>query len=325
MWKYIIILLYCGCSNVLRYGAYSDGTHPTETTEAINKAMDDQGTVYLPKGIYAINSPLKLSGKTDLIGNESIIKADFNGCFITPKSVYDTTLDISIKNLIIEGNGKYDTSVYNGNPQENGIYFQAVKYFKKAVVENVTVKNVEGGGIQLKKFKQAEIRNCIVENSNFVAYTFVGWDMILENCKSYNTRMFLECEGIDSNTFLDMKRCSAYDLYYYGLKFYGPGSAAITDTYFSGNKDLPLNIGKDGRLCSMWISPYKIQKEGINEVIIKNYTVEHMRAGIYVYIPNTSLKLNKLVINNIKYIDIPIDFKPLIINGNIETLIQDNF
>ncbi len=53
------------------YGAKGDGT--ADDAPAIQKAIDSNGTVFLPKGVYALSRPLRLKAHTRLIGVSNVL------------------------------------------------------------------------------------------------------------------------------------------------------------------------------------------------------------------------------------------------------------
>lgn len=144
-----------------RWNVYNDGTHPTETTDGFNRALqwaEEQGynLFKVPEGTYLIskgtgtydkNSRINMvSNMTFLLDNRAVIQKETNG--------YDgySTLYIgpSIHDVIIKGGtykGDKDTHDYSkGGTQENGVGIQ-VAGVKNLDIDGVKTFNFTGDGI----------------------------------------------------------------------------------------------------------------------------------------------------------------------------------
>jgi hypothetical protein len=71
------------------WGAYADGTHPTETTKAIQSAVNSYGNVYVPKGTYVITSAIQLKSGSKIRGggqkvNTQITTVECSGFITSP-------------------------------------------------------------------------------------------------------------------------------------------------------------------------------------------------------------------------------------------------
>lgn len=86
--------------NILDYGAYNDGTHPTETTAAIQAAFNSGKSIYIPVGTYACNSNITVSATTDFEsyhifgdGRESKLVFSSGGLVFSGKAAKNSVLE----------------------------------------------------------------------------------------------------------------------------------------------------------------------------------------------------------------------------------------
>ena len=102
--------------NVKKYGAKGDGI--TDDTDSVNRALNNSGCVYFPKGTYIINSPILLNDGQSIIGDgpgNTIIKAasSFSGIAVISTKKFNQINNIdngdteagfnTIKNITIDG------------------------------------------------------------------------------------------------------------------------------------------------------------------------------------------------------------------------------
>ena len=143
-------------ANVLDYGAYNDGTHETETTVAIQNALDSGAkTIYVPKGTYLFTT-LTIPEKVSLVGEGSA----------------NTILQTSTASNAITFNGTYNTQIkglainQTGSIQGKGLYL-IEQYF-------VTLIDVTVTGFQYNLYAEKAlyhyVSECKFENGTYGAY-----------------------------------------------------------------------------------------------------------------------------------------------------------
>jgi len=181
------------------------------------------------------------------------------------------------------------TNAYNGlvdglTGDDGGIYMQGqtgVPYQTGAVIEYIRAIKC-GLGIQPKMMLDVQIRNCIVTDCNWAAYTPVAQRFTIENCYSDSTQWFMESLAAiypadgrgsdDSLSFATIKNNVAKNFYYAGMMLYSWNNAIIEGNEFYGGKTTPT-LGSYGN-SAIWI------KASRN------------------YLQNTSRKERNLLINN---------------------------
>ena len=154
--------------NVRGYGAVGNGS--TDDTSAIQTALNAAvsnggGIVFVPIGLYVINSELTLGTSVALIGasNQNVGSDQTNGSTIKAGSSWSgsamisatTTLNSDIKNLRVLG----------GSDVTYGIYYTECKY---GVLEDVCVDTFTGPGIYVKRTTSAyatTLRNVLAQNT----------------------------------------------------------------------------------------------------------------------------------------------------------------
>lgn len=262
--------------NVLDFGAYNDGTHVQETTDALNQAFLETGIIYIPDGVYAINASLNVTNLSCLIGGENTIIQMTVPNIIAIRNVH--IQDLRFENLTIIGVGGYDLNSYNPDPQDGGFYIDvnAGHLINNIYFKNITVKNINGGGIQAKSYiTNITMENCLVDSCNFTAYTMVGENMLIKNCTSTLTRMYLETYGISNSAILTVENAVATDLVFYGICTYGGGAINIDGIYFTGISKYSIS----GKGYGVW---YRggTYTEGVSVFKIKNYKATNLYGSI---------------------------------------------
>lgn len=296
--------------NAVNEGAYNDGSHSTETVAKINELLALQWTVYLPDGTYEIKKGLRLKGVANLIGESTdgvIIHETVDTIMVGPLDVYDTTIDVIIENVTLNGNHNFIEHVNwslpeHADPQDGGVYFQAITSFEKIVVRNVKCNDFFGGGIQTKYFKESLIENCEVTNISFVAYTSVNKISTIRNCTSNQAKFFIESRGLDSTSILTIADCTATDLTNYGIRFYGNGSLYIYNVSMAGLATIDLtgvdDTNKPRQAFWLCMGAY-YGSFGADYIQIKDFHVEHMNYGVNIEILNSGYVIDTLEIINL--------------------------
>lgn len=155
--------------NVLDYGAVGDGS--TNDVKAIQAAVDNaialSGEVFLPKGIYVVNEPIKLKTNTVFKGagrGVTIIKAsDF---WIVSNQdailIYEAgACNVSVEDLTLDGNN--DVLVGTG---PSGVYTYDDTFTNNSylIFKNVEVKETSVHGITLFGSSPSYISHVLLDN-----------------------------------------------------------------------------------------------------------------------------------------------------------------
>ena len=148
------------------FGAVADGV--TDDTEAIQRSIDENKTVFFPEGIYKVTGTIKVYANTRLVGVGSKDNTAINeGASIinheptTKQNLFELSLDKSTKasyvyDVIIDG------LVLNGSAlSQIGIY---AKRFSRGVIRNVLTKNFDIGTL-VEGAMTATIDNCVLEKN----------------------------------------------------------------------------------------------------------------------------------------------------------------
>lgn len=156
------------------FGAQGDGV--TDDTAAIQNAIYTcTETLLFPSGVYLVSSPLHLRSGSALVGDTLAVIKLKDGAHTTNWSMFfaegTVTTDISLKNLIIDGNrdnnanygapigpGNYN-AFHGGNPLA-AINLTNVENFS---IENCTIKNMWANGIWATDCRRGRIEHCTVE------------------------------------------------------------------------------------------------------------------------------------------------------------------
>jgi len=127
-----------GCANVLDYGADPTGT--TDSTTAIQAAVNASGAIYIPSGTYLVSANIYTPSDKIIYGDgaTSILKVSADNVVVLGNyGLEATALDnISICDLTIDGGGQ-TTNIYTGYKSCIGIYYSNASNIK---INNVIVK-----------------------------------------------------------------------------------------------------------------------------------------------------------------------------------------
>ena len=145
-----------------------------ETTEKIQKLLDKTGDVYIPGGVYIIDSTLKIHDNTHLrMAEDAVLRlADNANCalMINDKLATDYNVNITIEGGTIDGNNLNQGRVHREHYEELTAYdpdrnygiltrFVGVKNFRLC---NLTFKDPESYPVQISM-----VRDFTVENITF--------------------------------------------------------------------------------------------------------------------------------------------------------------
>lgn len=134
------------------FGAVGDGL--TDDAPAIQKALNavpSAGAIYVPQGIYRINSALTVPHPNVSIlgsGAFSILKKGFNGTMFTAREDYTRFSDIALDGNQASG---FTGSVVAFAPNPGGNY---------AIIERCYISNANVDGIHLGGVHDVMVRNC---------------------------------------------------------------------------------------------------------------------------------------------------------------------
>lgn len=173
--------------NVRSYGARGDGIH--DDTVSIQKALDDAslnggGTVYLPKGVYIVTSPLFIRGDNINIYSfdslNAVIKLADN-CIPKPFSlIVSEGMDkknFSMYGIILDGNR--EKNVDHGIPDANG---NQSKYWSGTLLALLNIERTDGVLIEKCKFLNSwgsgawftDCTNLFIYNNEAIDYRITG-------------------------------------------------------------------------------------------------------------------------------------------------------
>lgn len=178
------------------YGAIGDGV--TDDTEAIQRSIDENKTIFFPEGIYKVTGAIKVYANTHLVGvgskdstkvNEgaSIIKHEPT----TKQNLFELSLDKFpntpyVYDVIIEG-----LALQGSTMSQVGIYAQL---FGRGVIRNVMAKKFDIG-ILVETGMTATIDNCVLEGNR--EYGLLFKNNCYENSIGTTTTSF-----VVSNTYI---------------------------------------------------------------------------------------------------------------------------
>lgn len=205
------------------------------------------------------------------------------GKTVLPVGEYITHMNASgdylIEDMVIEGIGGLQ-EIYNPNPQDpiGIIIHSTTKSIGNVVIRNCIVKNVNSVGIEVDGAKSILIENCHVENCNFVAYTLIGENIIVKNCTSKTTRMFLEVVTKMPESRLRVRDIQAFGLLQYMVKWYGAGTGYFIGTSGAGTPSYDFATGMSEGY-GYYIMTDMYNTGNIEEIAIIDYKLDHMRIG----------------------------------------------
>ncbi len=91
-------------ANVLDFGADSTGTN--DSSAAIQAALDQQGSIYIPDGTYKISADLTIKSYTSVqFGQKAIFKAGANNITFFKSNSTTNAYQVQIHNAQLDGNG----------------------------------------------------------------------------------------------------------------------------------------------------------------------------------------------------------------------------
>lgn len=148
--------------SVKDYGASGDGV--TDDTNAIQKALNDGGTIYIPNGVYIITAPLVFYSNTRLFLDPSAEIKQTNTSAKCVMRSYNTATDILY-------NGVHDVIINGGIINANGATVTETSALAMAHCKNITIQNTTFKGnnkgmhcIDMAGCDNVIINNCVFDN-----------------------------------------------------------------------------------------------------------------------------------------------------------------
>ena len=169
-----------GCANVLDYGADPTGT--TDSTTAIQAAVNASGSIYIPSGTYLVSANIYTPSNKIIYGDGQTtllkVNVDSLNVFGNHSNTGTRLSNITLRDFMIDGGGQ-TTNIYTGFKGIVGIYYTNAENIK---IDNVIIKNCGiiksgdptndagfgGYGIFVEsrfgELKNVRISNCTISN-----------------------------------------------------------------------------------------------------------------------------------------------------------------
>jgi hypothetical protein len=225
--------------SVLLFGAYGDGTHATETTAAIQSAVDalialgSGGTVYFPAGIYAVNSQIEVDGHnihlagqdwgggsgSELHGSIILVGGDIAGDIIVFGSSTTTYGGCGIRDIGFEDIVTPGVGITSRNYAVSGAALH-VRRTARFDLKNVDFRSIRGTALKTTQCIFGQFENILIEQCGatgqpaFEMPDTSGSD-ITQQCVFVGVRIEVTCGGADS--------LAINDTLHGGNKFFGCG------------------------------------------------------------------------------------------------------
>ncbi|UFS62264.1 right-handed parallel beta-helix repeat-containing protein [Sulfurimonas sp. HSL-3221] len=263
-------------ANVVFFGAVGDGI--TNDTSAIENAMRNASTIYIPKGVYVINKMNIPSHVYKIYGEGTILSTDKYGAIKQEDNI--DKLEISGLTWIFD---KQEASIHGM------INMDSLKSYKKNIV---ITNNVFIGAYSVlskpanallfaAKGKNGYIENLKITNNKFIDITRAGIEIVNmdKNLKSYVHALLIK-----DNVFIGHKKIRA------------PWKKTIFQTAIS-----LAGVQTDCEIIGNYIKGFKwgIEIAGTAGTIIKNNII---------YAEKKSISISETYLNS-KQIRIPVDTK----------------
>lgn len=179
-----------------KYGAKGDGV--TDDTEAIQRSIDENKTVFFPEGVYKVTGTIKVYANTHLVGvgSKDASKVNAGASIINHEPAAKRNLfELSrekfpnapyVYDVIIEG-----LALNGSDMSQIGIYAQL---FGRGVIRNVRAKNFDIG-ILVESAMTATIDNCALEGNR-------EYGLLFKNDRYTNSIGTTTTSFVVSNTYI---------------------------------------------------------------------------------------------------------------------------
>lgn len=215
---------------------------------AIQKALNDKGSVTLNNRTYTISSPIILSSYDTIIGkdkNKSIIKLNDNSnCPMITLKDSSTVTSVTLNSFTLDGNRKNQTSVNSALHIVNDFN---IEFDPMHSIHNIIIKEVNGSGFTFHGRSGSSISNIDVQRVNVHGFDINCYDTTFTSCSAGHAKdgiallvngannRLLDCKGWGSleGIYLKGSRCvcnviESQDNGKYGIKIDG-GMNIITN------------------------------------------------------------------------------------------------
>lgn len=262
--------------------AFNDGSHPRETMNAINRAIDSASrsgeVVYLPAGIYAVGfygdritfGGIRLQPGVTLQGDsgKSIIKrVSINGqteglaVSINHESLSPSVSENNfiVRNLVVEGASDGRRSGLSpGTGSDGGVSLAGFdgkrNILNKILIENVIVRGTNKEAILVWFANEVKIRNCAVFNCNYDAYNPAGVvslhmenntaDSVEYGIEYYGSRKTSDDASLYQSSSAIIRNNRIKNIYKAGIRIFGGDDVIIQNNYIGGNKEITIPTGQ---------------------------------------------------------------------------------
>ena len=181
--------------NLLDYGCKFDGS--TDDTENIQRAINEGNVIVFPYNMTTIiTKPLKGKSNLKLKGNNSTIKWRDNCLGVQDTGILDFQgkiyNDVTIENLIIDGNKKLNAWVQNHTytqTSSNGMDCIRIGDCSNLIIDNVTILDSQKMGILVNGVgNDIKIKNCTINKSARDGIFVVGNNVLVSGCTVIDSR-----------------------------------------------------------------------------------------------------------------------------------------